>query len=354
MINACTRRFRLAAVLAIAALSGDLTWPTLAVSGPIGLAPPIGTPPPVVKTVILDPMSDLGVSGGEVQSTVVAPGLKKQCPAGRILATNDYELRSGVESQYWGTSPLGGPVSQWLSSSHIVNGADLFYSAGGSQSYQSVVEAPYPGDPKKRANRYHAGQDHDLVALPDGAVLLVALGESDASEHTPYPDAAHDWWQWSYTGDGSTYINRGPGVRTVMYVWRSEDCGQTFRWVTEIDPSLSPVRPTMALSSGDCAMPQVGRVPPLYVKPDNSYMHVDGTGKNVYDTAQTPGAKFLGYNQGGSDGPLTRVDPRTGEVFLTFGCVGNYVSNSLALNTGRPYNLGSAINTTIVQYHHRL
>ena len=55
------------------------------------------------------------------------------------------------------------------------------------------------------------------------------------------------------------------------------------------------------------------RIPPVYPP--------------YYPTGATvaAGATFLGYNQGGTDGPTARVDSRDGAIYLTFQCVGNNV-----------------------------
>jgi hypothetical protein len=91
----------------------------------------------------------------------------------------------------------------------------------------------------------------------------------------------------------------GPGARSELIVWRSEDCGNTFVPVSFIDTALL----------------------------DDAYGTTDD-GSGAYpqkkDPVLLPGANGqLTWQMGGTDGPLVRVDPDTGKVYVTIGLFGN-------------------------------
>jgi hypothetical protein len=120
--------------------------------------------------------------------------------------------------------------------------------------------------------------DHDLIALADGSVLYLTLGATKAPlEKKP------GWWDIAYRPEAKSSF--GPGARGVLMVWRSTDCGANFHYISKVDSA--------AMEDGSCAYPR----PPL--------------------------DKFDHYYMGGSDGPLTKLDPADGTLYLTFRCQGN-------------------------------
>jgi hypothetical protein len=189
---------------------------------------------------------------GESTSAVVPASRKSQCPQGRFLATLD-----GLRPESTG----------------VVRGRDLGDPNAG------VVEATLSGLPDPMHHRF-GSNDHDLVVLPNGDLLLAFGGFSDAPLE-PKPV----WFDTAFRGDF------GPGARSILDVWRSEDCGGTFNFVGEFDPARE--------LDGSCAYPNLPVIP-------------------------TPAGQDAGrtyYDMGGSDGQKIRVDQQ-GIVYLTFQCVG--------------------------------
>jgi len=330
------------------------------VAGAMGLllGPPIvkaDTPLSGQRTTV-SPMVALPLNGGESQSTIVAPGLKTaDCPSGRILITNDYSLRD--QTNLTGVDPSD-PTHFLVRD--IVSGYDLDGN-NAATPYTSTFEVPFASDPdpNQRIYRPTADQDHDIVTLNDGTVLLIAVAESVNPNVQNQP-----WFQYSFTQTGVTpnKIALGPGVRTVMYIWRSTDCGGKFTWASEIDPANFQVignsgsTSVPGLTDGSCAFPQVygHGTPPFFATadgtigddPNHFYYpasappgYVDPNPNNpaanpiyppwypVPTTVPPSGVFFKGYNQGGTDGPLARVDPRDDSIYVTFQCVGNNVGS---------------------------
>ena len=148
---------------------------------------------------------------GEAQSTVVPPDVKIQCPAGRLLVTND-ALRP----------PAAG----------LVTGRDLDKASG--PDVPATFDEP-PGQ-KSTLPRYDfVTNDHDLLTLPNGDVLYLTGAASRAPVDAP-------WFESAYRDDF------GPGARSVVLTWRSSDCGRTFHYTGEFDPAHA--------GDGSCALPQ--------------------------------------------------------------------------------------------------
>src|SRR4051812_49121004 len=128
---------------------------------------------------------------GEVQSTVVAPGLKKECPNGRFLVSNDFVVRD---------SPPANPTKG------MVRGRDLDNPDG------PIIESEFEAVPAAEFRRL--GQDHDLVALSNGDVLLV---DATMSRVPIYPKP--QWFDVAFRDlQNGTFF--GPGARTVVLTWR--------------------------------------------------------------------------------------------------------------------------------------
>ncbi len=164
--------------------------------------------------------------------------------------------------------------------SGTVIGRDL--NNPGTPDIQSTFQADPDSTDKFGTN------DDDILTLANGDVLLL-WGFHPRSALSPTPS----WFSSTFSGTD------GPGVRRGTIVYRSTDCGQSFQYVTKIDPGQLP---------GDaqkvCANPQPTQAPaspPVAPTPP-------------------PAAK---YANGGSDGQLAKVDA-DGNVYLTMGCVGYY------------------------------
>jgi hypothetical protein len=182
---------------------------------------------------------------GEVQSTVVGPGLKSACPAGRFLITMD-----SIRPPQTGT----------------VIGRDL--NNPGTPDIQSTF------DPDPDSTDGFFTNDDDIVTLSNGDVLML-WGYHSRAPLNPKPG----WFDITFKG------SFGPGVRRGTIVYRSKDCGQSFQYLTKIDPAK--------LDDGLCAYPQPINPPPVP----------------------------LTYANGGSDGQLTKVDTHD-NVYLSMGCGG--------------------------------
>jgi hypothetical protein len=191
---------------------------------------------------------------GEAQSTIVPPGKKSQCSAGRVLVTNDIRR-----------PPDGGSVVF----------RDLNNSSNTTFSNTSFDSIPLP------TGMFRFGtNDHDIITMPNGNVILI-WGIHFATTLNPKPG----WF------DITTGANLGTGVRRGVMVWRSQDCGQSFQYVGQVDPATT--------ADGSCAFPQYRR---------------DPSTKKL--TPVKP------YANGGVDGQLIQLDPATKRIYLMFQCVG--------------------------------
>jgi len=213
----------------------------------------------------------VATTGGEAQSCVLPPGANPMSPAGRFLVTND-----GLRPPLFGTA-LGPVFSQSL-------------DAKGPEMLQATFEAAPNGQD------YAFGtNDHDLLVLSDGSILYVT-GAFTKRPLKPKPI----WFDVTYRGDF------GPGARSCVMTWRSTDGGKTFKFLSEMDPAQ--------VGDGSYAFPQWNW------NPDIKWPTFSG-----YPKTSPPGTKAKPvYDMGGSDGQLTRYDPRTNTLFLTFGGVGYY------------------------------
>src|SRR5438067_1999446 len=130
---------------------------------------------------------------GEVQSTVVGPGLKSACPAGRFLITMD-----SIRPPQVGT----------------VIGRDL--NNPGTPDIQSTFDP----DPDSTDGFYT--NDDDIVTLSNGDVLML-WGYHSRAPLNPKPG----WFDLTFKGAF------GPGARRGTIVYRSKDCGQSFQYLTK-------------------------------------------------------------------------------------------------------------------------
>lgn len=225
---------------------------------------PLGVSVSDHATIVLDPKV------GEVQSTVIAPGLHQQCPEGRLLISND-AVKDPAEVMAVGLDDISLKPSK------------------------ALIEDP----PSWGVDRRLRSNDHDLLSLPNGDVLLVKMGQAkyELANEPMWFDHAY---KLSYDKYDQLIEAWGPGARSEIFVWRSVDCGASFEFISTIDTA---------------------QLDDAYGTPD------DGSGglpqSDRFETAAPGSERQPVWQMGGTDGPLTRVDPSTGDVFVTIGLVGN-------------------------------
>lgn len=245
----------------------------------------------LAQQVSIANVSTLPIAAGEAQSTVVPPGKKSQCKQGRFLVTND------------GARPPAG----------VVSGRNLEDSNGpvvNSIFDMGALSPNYSGDFTK--SRYLFGtNDHDLVTLSNGDVLYITGafsrmgrvgligvmpqggdGEGVSAKNPPwFADTYRDICiTKNEAGACTESYPFGPGARSVVLVWRSTDCGENFKYVSQMDP--------LRIGDGSCALPQFRRL----------------ANGNIINAKP--------YDMGGTDGQLVKVDPTNDRLYLTFQCVG--------------------------------
>ena len=228
----------------------------------------------------------------EVQSTVVPPGTNPSCPQGRLLINNDGAKNPGQIAL-----------------------VDLDYLSVVSPATATIDLPPGWTEPAAPDDtRRVLSNDQDLVTLPDGVVLLLKMGQTRAPL-----SVQPDWFSMTYKvlkNNAGDYVFEdawGPGARSEILVWSSRDCGRTFAFVSGIDTALL----------------------------DDEY----GTPEDGSGGLPNPISGFpLGpFQMGGTDGPLTRVDPVTGHVFVSIQLVGNRPAGT------SPFTLSSTnLNRTVV------
>lgn len=202
-------------------------------------------------------MTPVKFAPGEVQSVVIPPGLKTECPAGRVLITNDI-LSHNYENR------LG---------DGLVMGRNL-NDLDGAQ-----VNATFPTLPPNPTDYAFYAFDHDLISFRNGDVILIGQVLSKV------PLAVKPWWfddtyRWPF----------GPGARTVIMAFRSTDCGQTFHYLGQMDPA--------AIEDGSCAYPQP-EIEGQQKKPfnmggtDGVLIYKDPKDETLFMTHQCVGYSFL-------------------------------------------------------------
>ncbi len=166
---------------------------------------------------------------------------------------------------------------------------------------QSVFDTPEGWKDYRRI----LSNDHDLVAQPNGDVLLIKMGQT-RQRLNPKPA----WFDYAYKVDAQNPANTwGPGARSELMVWRLQDCGKSFTFVSALDTAmLDDGHGTLQDFSG--GLPQNS---PSNVAPGSPEQPV--------------------YQMGGTDGIMARVDHATGRVYLSVQLVGNLPA------TGRSFTL---------------
>jgi hypothetical protein len=206
---------------------------------------------------------------GEIQSTVVPPEVTRHCYQGRLLISDDGDKESGRIA---------------LLDLDNLSGAPRFTDVPPLPDVDNSVTI--------------ASNDHDLLALPNGDVVLIKMGRSREAIH-PKPV----WFDHAYKlpNPEEGVPEWGPGARSKMFVWRSENCGDSFRLVSSIDTAF--LHTGHGPFTGGLPQPSSSTIPP-------------GSEEQPI------------WSMGGTDGPLARVDPETGQIYLTIALFGNLPSSS--------------------------
>ena len=201
---------------------------------------------------------------GEFDAVVIPPGLKKECPPGRFLASNDWQITDG-------SAPL---------STGIIGGTGDSVVIGRNFDGTNRIAAKFDAVPNPDDHKWGTS-DHDLLSLRDGTILLLA-GVFLKTPISPKPA----WFDTTFR------LEFGPGARSGVSVWRSVDCGVSFQWVSDLD-SADP-----AFENGDCGLPQFVTYSPV-------------------DPRQR-------WDMGGTDGQKAqvRVAAPDGDLWLVHQCVG--------------------------------
>ncbi|MDQ3917220.1 MAG: hypothetical protein M3348_01845 [Acidobacteriota bacterium] len=225
----------------------------------------------VEKPMRTIPVADLNADKkplrpGEAQSAVIPPGANQQCPAGRFVATNDSAV--GRDD-----GKVLGPMNPGVVKLSDLDGANV-------HDAKIVTD----DDTVKKLSPYKfLTKDHDIVAMPNGHLVLV-WSMHFATPFAP-PATKPGWFDITYHGPGKS-DQFGPGTRRGVMTWVSDDCGEHFNYVGMFDPAN--------YDDNRCAFPQYA------------------------DTGAKPP-----YKNGGPDGQLvTRdaADPR--RLYMMFPCMG--------------------------------
>jgi hypothetical protein len=278
---------------AVAAAAGVAVWAAPRAGGPATIGVAAETPPPGVTVSEVRTLDKF--TPGEVQSTVVPPGKKWQCLYGRVLISNDHVKDPGEVALI-----------------------DLDPDTSDPTGAVKYADVKAPLTMSLGTWRRIKSNDHDLVALPNGDVLLIKMGQSRIkleAYNLPKPEWFDHTYKLEYE-NGTLTGTWGPGARSELIVWRSEDCGNTFEPVSFIDTA---------------------RIDDAYGTTD------DGSGGFPQDDnpAFLPGANGQpAWQMGGTDGPLVRVDPDTGKVYVTIGLAGNIpmTINGIYFASSQPLN----------------
>ncbi len=213
-------------------------------------------------------------SGGESQSAVVPPGTKSQCPKGRVLVSDDWA--PPPLSPAAAADPNRRPSVRWRNIAPQTllgqGGTAKFFAppqVAGGLGTQGIL----------RDRRWMIpGADHQLVGLPNGDLVYQTL----AASREPIAEKPA-WFDVTFRG------GFGPGARSTQATWISTDCGETFKYVTEID--------SFGEGYEECANPQ-----PLAA--------------SRQATLPPP------FDMAGTDGPNLVVDRDSGRLYAIFQCGG--------------------------------
>ena len=230
--------------------------------------------------VFVDPNRTATFDAGEVQSTVIPPDKKPQCPKGRLVISDD-------------GSKAPGRI-------YLHDLGDL----NAPPKLATFDSWPPNSDVRILSN------DHDIVSLNNGDVLYLRMGQSKAAI-SPKPA----WFDHTYKipKDHPASPAWGPGARSSVLVWRSKDGGNSFQFVSSID--TGKIDDDWGVSTdGSGGLPQ---------------------GAGVTVSPGTAGQPI--FQMGGTDGPFATVDRASGRVFVSLGLVGKLPSSTSPFLLGPDY-----------------
>lgn len=234
--------------------------------------------------------------GGEITAAVVPPGAKPQCPAGRLLISMD-KVKDPEGGQILGRN-LDNLAGSTIS-------ANLTGYVQNASVENQTVEV-----------RHIRSNDQELAVLPNGDVLYMRMGRSRAE----LPGGRPPWFEHAYKI--SSDAPWGPGARSELLIFRSSDCGTNFSLVSTID-TATILDGIAGLPAGAGGLPQKCASCPLTLP----------NGRRA-------------YQMGGTDGPLLKVDPATGFVYMSIKIVGYQPTPSAG---GQTFALSdSRINKTVI------
>ena len=230
-------------------------------------------------------------SGGEVQSAVVPPNTKPQCPNGRVVITDDWRRPPLAKGDAPSFHPAVTSLTSDVAHFRTLSGPKPLHVGtpiSGVSEFLPPPKVKVPGSLPHDHRWGIWGADHHLIALPNGDLLYQRLS-STRETMTPKPRWAD--FTFVHLGFGFFGPNKstdfGPGVRTTNTTWRSTDCGITFEYVGELD-SYGP-------KYEDCASPQ-----------------------QLKD-------EFPPWTSGGSDNPNLVADRETGAAYALVPCYGQHL-----------------------------
>jgi hypothetical protein len=219
-----------------------------------------------------------GVAMGEGQVAVVPPGVNSSCLGGRVILSTDIARPS---------------TSNVTTTTDIISYRDI----GSDTVFSGKLTSPIGA-----AGFNYGSNDQSLVVLPKtGTVVYQIPGfikSPDLNGSTTAPGAPANQWWFSYTFRGAW----GPGARSAIVSYVSNDCGEHFHFGGIVDSYFAPFDP--------CANPQ-----PLAETDSNGKTLKDSNGNVVY-SSNVP------FDMGGGDGPLASVDVMRNRIYLTTSCVG--------------------------------
>lgn len=210
-----------------------------------------------IRSVSVTDAIDLGTSWAEVTMEAMGPGEHSACPNGRLFfATLNRVLATTLDGD-----PEALAANPWKA------------------SFRETFE------PVKI-------YDNHLIKLKDGSLLYTFEGGTWNDNLSPRPD----WWDWTVDYPAKGYSRAG--ARSIIYVFRSQDCGTTWSALAPIDAAklVVPDPSTGDDVEGLCGIPR---------RWENHEDHCDG--KKC-------------ASLGGWDGHFAYADPYNGDAYLSTPC----------------------------------
>jgi hypothetical protein len=206
----------------------------------------------------------LDMNGAEPTVVAFGPGEHPACPNGRLLfASRDRVLATDLKG-----AKEGLPHNPW------------------SPTYNSVPRPPL------------LIYDNHIVKLKNGDVLFTVEGIAWEDNVNPHPAWWNSFTEYPLAKNYKYYSD--PGCRTIIFVFRSSDCGNTWTHDPAIVKDIDAA--TLSVPNSNGQNPQVG----LVGRP----RHHVGDGSNYVPI----GKKWC--NAGGFDGHFLYADPYSGYVYV--------------------------------------